>query len=168
MTWRILPLVFLALSPPVLACTPWIEDHNSGAILRPHTDAFTACTIDEVTYQRLVADWLSAHASDAEQPMTLGLGRAVNYPWLSQHMADTALAKPTHLSGSQMAAQVLLDPALLHRLAVPFANSPFALAKLSYEKVLFGSADRVASSPHAGARKVPFDAQLWLHLQARH
>lgn len=166
MAFRIFLPIFLALAQPALACTPWVEDRNAGAILRPHTDAFEECTIDEATYQRLIADWLRARAPDASKITTLGLGRAVTYPWLSRQMADAALEKPGHLPSSKLAAQVLLDPALLQRLAMPFANSPYGISKLSYEKVLFGPADRHSSNRRAGARKVPFDAQIWLHLQA--
>ena len=176
---RWLVSICLAVGPSLaLACAPFIEEHPtwSSASFRPHTTAFEHCTVDETTYRRIVAAWLQSRSSGSARISSLALGRAVAYPWLSQHIADSALANPEWAAQiakakpgerEKLAAKVLLDPALLRRLAVPFEGTQFVVLRMSYEKVLFGRADEYSSKRDAGAILVPFDAQLWLQLAPR-
>lgn len=162
----------------VFACAPFIEEQPawSSASLRPHTTAFERCEVDEETYQRIVSRWLQARPPGAANVSSLSLGRVVAYPWLSRSIADSALDQPgwaTRISRAKpvdrekLAASVLLDPALLQRLAVPFEGTPYRVVSVSFEKVLFGRADVYSSHGKAGAVMVPFDAQLWLRLAPR-
>ena len=161
-------LAVAACALPAWACSPWIEEYASGhAVLRAHADALQECTLDEMGYQRLVAGWLRGRPHEAGKITSIGLGRAVTYPWLSRHIADAALRQPAHVKGDALAAAVLQDPVLLQRLALPFAATRYEAEKLSYEKVLFGRADRYSSDKNAGSRPLPFDAQLWLQLKPR-
>ncbi len=82
-------------------------------------------------------------------------------------MADAARGNPKPLQGSKLAKEVVLDPALLQRLAIPFAGLHYKVEKISYEKVLFGPAAQHSSNKRADSRPVPFDAQQWLQLTPR-
>ena len=157
------------------ACTPYIEEHpaSRSASFRPHSTAFEHCEVSEATYQRVVAEWLRTRTADSAPIVSLSLGRAVNFPWISRHVADTALQSPgwgARISRARagerekLARPALLDPVLLTRLAAPFEGTPYRVENLAYEKVLFGSAGEHSSNKAAGAVKVPFDAQLWLRL----
>ena len=162
----------------VFACTPFIEEHPSwsSASLRPHTTAFERCEIDEQTYHRIVSDWLRNRPASSAELSSLSIGRAVAYPWLSRYIADSALGKPGWAARiskakpaerAKLASPVLLDPALLRRLSIPFEDTPYMVSNVSFEKVLFGRADQYTSNGKAGAVMVPFDAQLWLRLAPR-
>ena len=170
---RLMAAAGLAVAPHLaVACTPFVEVHASGtsATLRPNTSAFERCTIDEPTYQRVVSEWLRSRPAGMS---SLSLGRAVSYPWLSGHIADSALAVPDWAGRlarakagerDKLAAEVLRDPALLRRLAVPFEGAPYVATRVSFEKILFGRADEYSSGRNGGSVLVPFDAQLWLSL----
>ena len=95
---------------------------------------------------------------------------------LSRYIADSAIGKPDWAARiskakpaerAKLASPVLLDPALLRRLSIPFEDTPYMVSNVSFEKVLFGRADQYSSNGKAGAVMVPFDAQLWLRLAPR-
>jgi hypothetical protein len=173
---RVLVALGLAIAPYLaLACTPFIEVHASGtsATLRPNATAFEHCTVDEAAYQRVVSEWLRSRQAGVT---SLSLGRAVSYPWLSGYIADSALAAPDRArrlkrakaaERDKLAAEVLRDPALLHRLAAPFEGTMYLPTRVSFEKILFGRAEEHTSDKSAGSVLVPFDAQLWLRLEPR-
>ncbi len=150
-------------------CTPLIEIHADARIasLRAHSSALESCSVDEVTYRRLISDWLSAYEDGGAMPGTLFLGRAVNYPWLSRLIADTALADPAAATQSPQSenpwlAGLLSSPPLLDRLQAPFHEGDRTIRRVSVEKVLWGPASEHSSDPSAGDTRVPFDAQIWI------
>lgn len=172
----VIPLMFSLFCglSPALACSPFIEDspQQSTAVFRNHTDAFVECPVSEASYQQVLRQWLQSRSSDLPSLTGLSLGRAVNFPWLSRLIADTALRVPAWQSLivatprgrlDALAARVFEQAELRARLAEPFAGSGYTVIGLSYEKVLYGKA-----RDHATNRKdetlVPFDAQLWLRL----
>lgn len=171
--------IFLLAGPCVAwACTPYIEEHPgwTSASFRPHTDAFEHCDVSEAVYRQVVGDWLRARTPDLPTISSLSLGRAVTFPWISRYLADSALQSPGWAARvsrarkgerDRLAAPILSAPALLQRLAVPFEGTPYEVVGVSFEKVLFGRADKYASDLRAGEVKVPFDAQLWLKLAPR-
>jgi len=186
---RYVLLAGVVLANPAMAdpCAPFIEEHPAwaSASFRPHTTAFETCSVDEERYRQVIADWLQRQPASDPNITSLSLGRAVTFPWLSRFIADTALRTPRWAGRmarakvserDKLARPVLHDPALLQRLAAPFADSRYAVIGLAYEKVLFGRADKYASQPAArlasnataAAVEVPFDAQLWLRLAPRH
>lgn len=178
LTRLIVALGLFAAVAKALACTPFIEEHPSGttASFRPHTTALEHCEVDEPTYRRIVSAWLAARPAEAAPLTSLFVGRAVSFPWLSRQIADAALASPDWAARvarakpgerDRLGGEVLRDPALLRRLAVPFTGSRYEAVRLSYEKILFGPAREHASNPDSGAVMVPFDAQLWLELVPR-
>lgn len=159
-------------------CRPFIEEDRTGAYatFRAHTDAFVHCPVSEATYQTVVAAWLRDRRADAPPVETLALGRAIAFPWVSAQIVDAALAQAgwaervTAARGAareELAAAVFRDRALVGRLGMPFRGSPYAVARISFEKVSFARADEVSSHRAAGPTLVPFDAQLWLRLERR-
>jgi hypothetical protein len=170
--------VVCLMASPALACAPHIEERptESTASFRPHTTAFERCEVDEATYVRVLGEWLHARAADAPELRSISLGRAVNFPWISRYMADSALQSPGWAASasrakmverSRLAAKVLNDPLFLQRLDAPFEGTRYTITAISFEKVLFGAAAEYSSSKEAGKVPVPFDAQLWLRLAPR-
>ncbi len=182
---RALTGALLALGLPLPAtadgsadCPPVVEEEPrwQSVRLRAGRVALTACPISETAYRSAVRQWLAARPPEAPLPASFALGRAVDYPWLSRLIAEQALALPDwrrRVAASRrgqlhaLAAPVLHGEALRARLALPFADSPLRVSGVSYEKVLYGPADEHAPAPGRGKLMVPFDAQLWLRLEAR-
>lgn len=169
--------LFAATPLPAQHCAPFIEEYpqQATAVFRKHTDAFAECPVTEASYQQILRQWLQARASNLPPLTGLSLGRAVDFPWLSRLIADTALRVPAWQSLviatprgrlDALAARVFENAELRARLAEPFAGSGYMVRGLSYEKVLYGKA-----SDHATDRSddtlVPFDAQVWLQLSAK-
>lgn len=176
---RILLTIFILCVPgSLLACEPFVEEHpgRTSASFRPNTNAFDRCPVSEHDYHAVVRAWLGSRAPEDDGITSLSLGRAVSFPWLSRYIADAALQSPQWAARvrearpgtrDKLAVDVLQDPALLKRLAVPFEGSRYEVTRISFEKVLFGRADEYSSTKSAGAVLVPFDAQLWLRLAVR-
>jgi hypothetical protein len=152
------------------------------ATLRPGVSSAVSCRVDETAYRQLVVRWLQERPRSAAPVSSLALGRALHYPWLSQHIADLALASPGWAGRiaaapaggrERLAGLVFSDPRLLQRLAVPFEGTAYRVLAVGHEKLLFGRADvhaagaAAAAGTAAGAVPVPFDAQLWLRLAPR-
>jgi hypothetical protein len=155
-------------------CEPYIETHRDleTAALRPHRDAFRSCTIDEAAYTALVSAWLAARGSTPLRGM--GLGRAVNLPWLSEHIARAALHDPrwdaargrdrkNDING--LVAALLSQPDILRRLDAPFSATPWTVRAVSVEKVLVTKAKNIP--PDGGKGRLPFDAQVWIVIGTR-
>lgn len=168
------PLVLLLALSPALACTPFIEDapQQATAVFRKHTDAFAECPVSEASYRQFIRQWLETRPTDLPPLSGLSLGRAVDFPWLSRLIADTALRVPAWQSLisatprgrlDALAARIFENAELRARLAIPFAGSGYTLIGLSYEKVLYGKA-RDYATDRKDNTLVPFDAQLWLRL----
>jgi hypothetical protein len=155
-------------------CEPYIESHRDleTAALRPHRDAFRNCTIDEATYASLVSAWLAARGGTPLRGMSLG--RAVNLPWISEHIARAALHDPRwdaargrdrkgDINGLVIA--LLSQRNFLRRLDAPFAATPWTVRAVSVEKVLVTKAKEIL--PDGGKGRLPFDAQLWIIIGPR-
>jgi len=156
------------------ACEPYVETDRDRetAALRPHRDAFRSCTIEEEGYRRAIASWLAALGSAPLRGMSLG--RAVNLPWLSEHIARAALRDPrwdaargrdrkNDING--LVAALLSRPDFLRRLDAPFAATPWTVRAVSVEKVLVTKAKDIL--PDGGTGKLPFDAQVWIVIGPR-
>jgi hypothetical protein len=176
---RLVAAMVIATAPlSALGCIPFIEEHADGsyATFRAHTNAFEDCPVSEATYRLIVIEWLRSRSGESANLRSLSLGRAVVFPWVSQHIADEALRLPDWAAQvssvrpgrrDALAAAAIRDPALIDRLAAPFEGSRYVVLGLSFEKVLYGRGDEHASRRDAGATRVPFDAQLWLQLAPR-
>jgi hypothetical protein len=157
-------------------CAPHVETHRDmdTAALRPHRDAFRSCVIDEAAYTALISAWLAGRGGEAPPLRGMSLGRAVNLPWISEHIARTALHDPrwdaargrdrkNDING--LVAALLSQPDFLRRLDAPFAGTPWALRTVSVEKVLVTKAKDIL--PGGGKGRLPFDAQLWIIIGPR-
>ena len=156
------------------ACAPHVEEHSGSrsASFRSHSPPSEPCRVDEATYVRVVQEWLSGR--DGTAPVSsLALGRAVDYPWISGHLADSSLRSSGWAqrisrgpAGEQnrFVAALLSEPAFLRRLGAPFEARGYVVTGVSVEKVLVGKARDHASDARAGNARVPFDAQVWLRL----
>lgn len=170
-----LGLVWLSPWDAAVACAPYVEERNGGAtsaVFRRHTDDFRVCRVDESTYDEVVARHLRDRPPTAPAWTALALGRAVDFPWISQYLAESALSdtrwdarrgKVRRGGINDFVASRLSERAFLARLAVPFADTPYVPVGVSVEKVRVGVAEDVL--PGTGRRRVPFDAQLGLNLQ---
>ncbi|WP_300453903.1 hypothetical protein [Accumulibacter sp.] len=168
----------LALPLVAAACAPQIDEQPGAdtASFRPHSDAFLRCEVSESTYREVIGRWLRARPADAPPLRGLSLGRAFHFPWISRHLAESALrdgqwdarrGRPRHAGENRWVASTLSEPDFLVRLAIPFAGSPYAPVGVSVEKVLVGKAQEVAPDLAAGQRRLPFDAQIWLTIDSR-
>ncbi|HET9700667.1 MAG TPA: hypothetical protein VFP70_07100 [Burkholderiales bacterium] len=136
-------------------------------------NAFENCQVAEESYRQVVADWLGRRPADAPTVTSLSLGRAVGFPWISRHIADSALrnprwdaraGKPKKVGINSLVSELLSEPEFLRRLGAPFEGTGHAIAGVTVEKVLVGRAGEHASGASAGNRQVPYDAQVWIRL----
>lgn len=170
--------VVLFAVKPLQACDPFIEESSDhvSATFRAHTTVFANCPVSEATYRQVVASWLATRDAKLPQPNSLGLGRAISFPWISRFFVDTALAMPVWQSTAgtrprhewdSVAATIIRRPELRARLGAPFADSRIQVDGVVFEKVLYGPAQQHGASGEGAGRVVPFDAQLWLRLGPR-
>jgi hypothetical protein len=157
-------------------CSPYIEAQPSwqSAAFRRHTDDFRDCPVSEATYRRVLGDWLQRPSTASAAPLhSIGLGRAVHFPWISEYLATAALSNPDwdtkrgrSRSGDPNAvvASILSDPAFIQRLQVPFGNTTYEVVAVSVEKVLVGEVRDILPGRAAGHLRVPYDAMLWMRL----
>ncbi|HEX9180206.1 MAG TPA: hypothetical protein VF859_07415 [Burkholderiales bacterium] len=181
--WSISGLALVALwllAAPCLAaeCSPHVTERPASgeATFRPHTTAFEACEVAEDAYRQVVANWLRERPTDAPPLTGLSLGRAVSFPWIARHIADSALGSPgwdarggkaRGVGINNLVSGLLSEPAFLRRLGAPFEGSGYAIAGVRVEKVLVGKASEFTSSENSKNLRVPFDAQVWIHLSRR-
>jgi len=90
--------------------------------------------------------------------------------WTFPASAERALRDPLWDARSGgihlLVGSLLSEKAFLARLAVPFADTPCVPVRVTVEEVLVGAADDVLQEMKAGKLRVPFDAQIWLSLEA--
>ena len=155
-------MCFLAVSASAQDCRPYVEEHASGTSVsvRPHATSLQRCTLDELAYRRVLGEWLRSRAPSLPAVTSISLGRAVDHPWIADWLSGVAMrdaawaTKAARARGAQrdrLVAEILNDPVMLQRLAVPFERSRYRVVGVTYEKVLW----------KAGA---PIDAQVWLRI----
>ena len=158
------------------ACSPYVEEQPKWhtATFRPHTDAFLDCPVSEETYRRVVSDWTNSSDADTGELDSFGLGRAVQYPWISKLIAETALThrdwdvssgKSMIYSDNEFVNKMLSQPEVLSRLQIPFNPGPYIIARVTVEKVLIDEVGKVLPDQTPVNARIPFDAILWLHLR---
>lgn len=174
----LLSALLLGLPGIAIACTLHVEENPTwaSASLRLLSSGNTPCVISEDEYRRVVSTWLQQRPADAPALTSLSLGRAVDYPWISRHLADRGLNDPAwrkqvmRASASQhnrFVAAVLSEPDFRQRLDAPFVGSSLTVQGVSVEKVLLGPASQYTSATASARIRVPFDAQVWLRLTPR-
>ena len=176
-TWILLGLLICAhRATAAEVCAPYVEENArwESATLRPHRNAFLSCPLTEVRYQQVLTEWLEHRSDTGAALKSISLGRAINYPWISSHLAIAALDNPRwdarrgrSRGGSinSLAADLLSEPEFLQRLQAPFTGSPYMVRAVSVEKVLVGKVSDILPGIAQGKRRVPYDVQLWLRLE---
>lgn len=127
----------------------------------------------------LLAQAFAGHAPP-DRRVSIGVGRVVEHPWLSQRLAEAALRSPRWDAGRGKArggsenlavAQMIDEQRLVAKWASVFARHGMSVRNASVEKVLIGSVGKtaelapLAADPAAAGKQVPFDAILWLQLE---
>ncbi len=160
-------------------CTLSVEANNSWRTLRlrAHHSKYRNCQITE----HEMVSVLKAAFSKTETPRLEGIysslfiGRLIDFPWLSQHLAVSAFqdsewnaiqGKPVAMDINAYASRVLFDRKVLAATQAVLAQAGYEIAGVTVEKVLVGSFDEVPL--YTGDKKsgrVPYDAQVWLRLE---
>lgn len=106
---------------------------------------------------------------------SLSLGRLVDYPWICQYLANTALTdggwdsrkgKPVAMDINKYVSSLLFRKELLAEITAVLAKNGYSVTGVSVEKVLVGSFHDVPLYQGKMFRgRVPFDAQVWLRLE---
>lgn len=106
---------------------------------------------------------------------SLFLGRLIDYPWLSQHLAtaayhdpgwDSKRGKPVKMDINKFVGRLLFQKELISQIEGPFLKGGYRIVGVSVEKVLVGSFQEVPL--YEGKLlpgKVPYDVQAWLRLK---
>lgn len=154
-------------------CLPIIESSPSATTFGLQVPT-SGCTIDEESYRRSIQKWVSER--NAALLEGVYLGRAINYPWISQYLARAAIqskewdlttgtSRNIHLY--HLIESFLIDEEFRRRLDAPFVGTPYTVNRVSIEKVLIDDASNVLKQYEHGVGKVPYDALLWVELVDR-
>lgn len=156
-----------------------LDVQDDGATLRLRLAQPAALDTSVRALENLLAQAFPQRAFPAERT-SLGVGRILEHPWLSQQLAAAALHSPQwdaargrSRTGRDNAAvtQILDGGNLLAGWAPVFARYGATIRNASVEKVLVGrvgETDELApltTDPAAAGKRLPFDAILWLRLE---
>jgi hypothetical protein len=169
-------------SLPVGECILSVETRTQEPhLLRVRTfhPRHSACQADQASLSRVLEQALANRTM--QQPPTryssMSLGRLVDHPWLSALLAraaasdpgwNTRSGRPVRDGLNHYVAGLLARPAVIDQLQPALAAGGYRITGASVEKVLVASARAI---PGLGddrlTGRLPFDAMLWFHLQAR-
>jgi hypothetical protein len=106
---------------------------------------------------------------------SLYIGRLIDYPWLSQYLANAAHkdgkwnaknGRSVAFNANQYVAGVLSHKEVLAQFDTMVAKSGYRIAGVSVEKVLVGGLGEVPQySGDIAAGRFPYDAQVWFRLE---
>jgi hypothetical protein len=106
---------------------------------------------------------------------SLFIGRLVDYPWMCQYLANTALTdggwdsrkgEPVTMNINKYVSSRLFRKELLAPITAVLAKNGYSVTGVSVEKVLVGSFHDVPLYQGKMFRgRFPFDAQVWLRLE---
>lgn len=189
-------------SRPVGECALSVERSTQEPhVLRVRTfhPKYLGCTIDPTALVAVLEQAVGTANEAQTGPFysTISLGRLVDHPWLSAHLARTAAADPrwNRRTGrphrediNHYVAELLSGPAVTDRLQPALTAAGYRITHATVEKVLvaraqeipaLGAAPEAAPGAAPGAAlgtglgdtrlrgRLPFDAMLWFRLQAR-
>jgi len=175
----LVPLPAAATQEPS-GCEPKHEVSEEGAQLRLRADG-CALSLPETAaaIEALLGEAWDGKRMPIERA-SLGLGRIVDYPWLSKALAEAAMKSPVwdpkkgrgRRGGDNAAVASMVDTRrLLQPLAPVFARYGAKARAGSVEKVLVakvGDGDElaaVAGQKLAEGKRLPYDAILWVRLE---
>jgi hypothetical protein len=184
-------VLLLLLFAPFAAAgeTKFVVDSPAGPIALEIRDARTmrlrlSRPTDLETSTRALEQLLAQAFSQSGLPMasmSIDVGRIVEHPWLSQLLAAAALRSSRwdamrgapRTGNDNLAVMQLIDDDKLLAAWVPiFGRYGVAIRNTSVEKVLVGRVGEttalrpLAQDPRAFGKRLPFDAILWLRLEA--
>ena len=168
----------LIFSSEVGSCSLSVEaDDESKTIRLRVRQGVQGCHIDKET----MLETLKVAFSKTEPPKpesvysSLYLGRIVDYPWLSQHLAITASkdpawdmkrGKPANIDLYKYVNNLLSQKAVAGEIDKALEASGYRVIAATVEKVLVGSfRDVPVYEGKIVPGKVPFDAMVWFMLK---
>jgi hypothetical protein len=189
MTVRAVALLVLLLTPLAAAAeSVYRVDSPAGPIQLELYDDGTSMRLrlagptDLETSTPALADLLAqAFPNRRITRKSIDVGRIVEHPWLSQQLAEAALRSSRwnavtgrpRSGNDNLAVMMLIDDGKLLAAWVPiFGRCGVKIRDVSVEKVRVGRVGDtpelapLAADPAAVGAKLPFDAILWLHLEA--
>lgn len=167
------------LAPPAEDCRLSIEVSREwrSVRIRGHHPDLRPCAITAEALRSLLQAHAAELAASDPPPTGLSLGRLAEYPWLSRRLAEAALADPAWNTASgrprrdydnHYVATRLSRPEFLAEVNEALAEAGYRVTGASVEKVLvtrFG--DQFPDAGDHRRARIPFDAQVWLHLERR-
>jgi hypothetical protein len=146
--------------------------------LRAHHPQYRPCHIDrESMLAALGAAFLKTERPKLEGSYSsLFIGRLIDYPWLSQHLAFAALndkkgwdsrrGKPVTTGINAYVAKVVSAKPLLAQIEPVFIKNGYRVVGVEVEKVLVGGFAEVPFYPgELPPGRVPYDAMVWFRLE---
>lgn len=170
----------LILSTEVGRCSLRVEadDQSRTLRLRAHTGGPNCAVSKEAMLQTLAAAFARTDPPKLDGTYSsLFIGRLIDFPWLSQHLAlaayrdkawNRAKGKPVAMDMNKYVATLLARREVTAQIEETFGDSGYRIAGVSVEKVLvggFGNVPLYEGKMHPG--KVPFDAMVWFRLEKR-
>jgi hypothetical protein len=163
---------------PAGDCTLQVEmDDDSGCLglrVLPQSGGCRVAAHQMVSALKAAMGRIPASPSSGQACTSLFIGRLVDYPWLSEYLAETACqdpdwnrarGRPKNGDIHRYVAGVLSGTEVLARMQAAFDGSGYRVAGASVEKVLVGErAGRCGSAGRARPARVPFDAMVWFRL----
>jgi hypothetical protein len=160
-------------------CTISVEANDEWHTLRlrAHHPEYKGCHITE---DEMISSLEAAFLKTATPALkgdysSLSIGRLIDYPWLSQYLADAAYSdhewnskkgKPVSMGFNNYVAHLLFNQKLLASLQTTLATAGYRIIGVSVEKVLVGGFREVPLYRGDHVRgSVPYDAQVWFRLQ---
>lgn len=108
---------------------------------------------------------------------SLSIGRLIDYPWLSQHLALTAhkdkrwdrrTGKPVAMDINKYVSFILSEKTVTDQIEGALAGSEHRVVSASVEKVLVGGFRNVPLyQGEMAPGRIPYDAQVWFRLEKK-
>ena len=157
-------------------CSPAIESNELETRFSLRKSGGQDCSINEDSYSKSIRMWLNQRTDETKPIEGYFLGRAIDYPWISQHLAEAAFnSKEWDLKTGtsheinlyRLVEFFLIEEEFKARLDAPFVNTPYMVSSVSVEKVLIQDVSLVLDKYEKGSGKVPFDALLSVEMVKR-
>jgi hypothetical protein len=148
-------------------------DEDSGTLRLRVRPEGRNCRIEKTS---MIAALKAAFAqTDPPKLSALYIGRLIDYPWLSQHLATTASGdpawdkrrgKPTSLDINRYVADLLSRAEITGQIQEAFATTGYRVVGATVEKVLVGGFHDVPGyAGKSSSGKIPYDAMVWFRLE---
>jgi hypothetical protein len=167
------------VSSKVGECDLTVESNENQHTLRlrAHHPNYKGCHIDKDS----MVSVLTAAFSKNDSPKIEGtysslfIGRLIDYPWLSQDLATTAIrdrgwdskkGKPAAMDINKYLSQLLFRKEWMAEIETVFEKGGYRVVGVAVEKVLVGGFREVPfyqGEMYSG--RVPYDAQVWFRLK---